>query len=131
MIVHLPKLEVLYNLLLGDYVYSEIGSFIGLPITSVIEVHKEEILLHPTWTESKSGAADENQPRSAKAFILSPLPGPLNELNSVTLKTIIVGLVKDLVLHGIHQSRYDGLQNSHSEILAWHQRTITVSQFSI
>jgi len=67
-------------------------------ITSVIEAHKEEILLNPTWTESEGSAADENQPRSAKALILPPLPGPLNELNGVTLKTIIVGLVKDLGL---------------------------------
>ena len=46
----------------------------------------------PPWTESEGGAADENQPRSAKALILLPLPEPLN---GVTLKTIVVGLVKD------------------------------------
>ena len=68
-----PKLDVLYNLLLGDYVSSEIGSFVGFPITSVIEVHKEEILLHPTWTESESGAADENQ---LKHSFYHPFPDP-------------------------------------------------------
>ncbi len=62
-------------------------------ITNIIEAHKEDILLNPAWSEE---VQEQDDPQ--RAIIIPPLPGPLHELNGVTLKSIIVGVVKDLGL---------------------------------
>ncbi len=59
----------------------------------VIEKYKDEIVLDADWMEE-----DEVAPRQS-SVILSPLPTNIQELNSVTKKALIRGLIKDLNLN--------------------------------
>ena len=66
-------------------------------ITRVIDLHRDEILLNDEWMDDsdhdESGTDGQVQP-----FILPPLPAPLHQLNGLTLKTMLTGVVKDLGL---------------------------------
>ena len=59
-------------------------------ITSVIEAYKDEILLNPEWMEVESDRHSGQQ-----HIILPPLPGPISELNGLTLKALIMGVIQD------------------------------------
>ena len=63
-------------------------------ITTVVEAHKDEILLNTAWFDDEDEEIENWDP----GFILPPLPAELQTLNGVMLKAVIAGLVNDLGL---------------------------------
>ena len=66
-------------------------------ITSVVEMHKDEILLNTAWFDDENEDPERIEDRDP-GFILPPLLAELQTLNGVTLKAVIAGLVNDLGL---------------------------------
>lgn len=61
-------------------------------ITKVIEKYKDDILLDADWME------EDDEEHCEPSVILPPLPAKVEQLNSVTKKALIRGLIKDLGL---------------------------------
>ena len=61
-------------------------------ITQVIEEHKDAILLNPEWMDE-----DDDVSYTATAM-LPPPPDKLSCLNGITMKSFIIGILKDLNL---------------------------------